>query len=158
MPENLDGDGTSGFPIPAPLWVDGGAPTRYAFTMPMEYAIDPERRLVQTLAWGTLTIEEILGARQRLLADPAFDPTFHELMDLTATDAVTFSAEDIRRLASGSVLAPGVRRAFVVASTANYGLARMFEAYAQANSQFVSVFRDLSAAHAWLAQERGGQS
>jgi hypothetical protein len=118
--------------------------------MPIEYAIDPERRLVQTLAWGTLTIDEILAVRERMRSDPKFDPMFHELMDLTATDAVAFSAEQIRRLASGSILAPGVRRAFVVSSTSNYGLARMFEAYAATNSQFVSVFRDLGAAQAWL--------
>src|SRR5262245_8681233 len=88
--------------------------------MPIEYSIHPEHRLMRTLAWGTLTLEEIIAARQRLLVDPAFDPTFHELMDLSATDAVTFTADEIRKLAAGSILSPGIRRAVVVSSTANY--------------------------------------
>jgi hypothetical protein len=58
------------------------------------------------------------------------------------------------RLANTSILAPEVRRAFVAATTLQYGMARMFTTMSDQRNHVTQVFRDLDDAEAWLAHPR----
>ena len=61
------------------------------------------------------------------------------------------TSEEISDLASRSVFSSRSRRAFVVASSLQFGLSRMFAAYREEKGrQETMVFRDLREALAWL--------
>jgi hypothetical protein len=122
--------------------------------MPTEFSVDTSRRLILTRASGTLTLADIAAARRQLCADPAFDRTFNELFDLRDVTEVAISAAEFEGIAGNSVLARGVRRAFVVTSNAHLDLAHVFGKVAEAHGQRVLVFRHIDAAEAWLAAGR----
>ena len=52
--------------------------------MPVTVTIDPERRLTITTGEGVVTDEEFLRAREQLVVNPAFDPTFDRIWDFSA--------------------------------------------------------------------------
>jgi hypothetical protein len=120
--------------------------------MSCDYSIDKERRLVLVTAWGELTAKTVRDYRDRLIHDPAFEPTFHQLVDFTKVTHVTLDAADIRALAAPPIFARGSKRAFVVSSDEMFGLARMFEIHRQMRGaqEILQVFRDKDVAVRWL--------
>src|SRR5256885_145293 len=110
--------------------------------MPYPYEIDTERRIVITRAVGSLTGDDIRETRTRLLADPAFDPTFSQLIDLRRMTDTTLELVELMSIAGSSVFRPGVRRAIVSTTPLQYGIARMFETLSEQHGQDVKVFRD----------------
>jgi hypothetical protein len=118
--------------------------------MPAAFEIDVTRRLVVCRCWGVLTSEEIVKHYRALRADPAFDPTFSQLGDLT--DVSAFDV-DTRALSSEALLETfdhSARRALVAPSDVGFGLARLYGSYAQAASQNLEVFRAKCDAEHWL--------
>lgn len=114
------------------------------------YSIETALRLVLTRAWGTLTAADFLGHAQSLGLDPAFDPTYHQLLDLRDVTALDFPTSTIREMAYQSPFRSGARRAIVVNSDAMYGLARMFQTLREPVADHIAVFRDLPSALDWL--------
>ena len=51
--------------------------------MPAKYAIDRERKLIISSAWGTMTDDDVLEHHRSLRTDPDFDPTFRQLIDMS---------------------------------------------------------------------------
>ena len=114
--------------------------------------IDKGRRLIVSKAWDLLTFDDVKAHQTQLLSDPDFDPEFNELLDLSAVTAIDMSADEERILAGRRVFSSSSRRAFVASRPANFGMARLFEAYhqmSQAPSQ-IRVFYDLASALKWL--------
>jgi hypothetical protein len=70
--------------------------------MPVTVDIDAERRLTITIGEGVVTDEEFLGARERLLADPGFDPAFDRIWDFYAVTEARVSEAVAARLIAGS--------------------------------------------------------
>jgi hypothetical protein len=129
--------------------------------MPTSYEIDPTRSLVVSRAWGLLTDAEVGDHYRDLRADPGFNPAFRQLADLREVTGISASAATIDDVAHWRVFAPGARRAFVVATPVQFGMARMFGTYAEAVEQVVEVFWDPREAERWLglpdgAREQGG--
>ena len=125
--------------------------------MPYSYTIDLSRGLVLSRFWGVLTDGDVRGHRRGLESDPAFDPSFHHLVDARemAVAAVTDAA--VTEVARESAFRRGTRRAFVLdeAQYRRSGLERLFLHYAeQARGQEVKVFHDLAEAERWA--EFGG--
>ena len=118
--------------------------------MPVSFAIDRDRTLVLSRAWGVLTDRQLIGAARALAADPGFQPHFRQLADLHAVTSVQVSGAGIRSMARVVPFGRGSRRAIVVSSDAAYGLARMFETLRSDLADEVEVFRSLEAALAWL--------
>jgi hypothetical protein len=118
--------------------------------MPTSYQVDPVQRLVHSRSWGTLTDAEVVDLYRRLATEPEFEPTFRQLCDLREVTRLATSTTTLRDLARSSVFAPGARRAFVVGSDVNYGIARMFQTYCELAGLEVNVFRDEPSATAWL--------
>jgi hypothetical protein len=119
--------------------------------MSLSYTIDADRRLIIVRARGVLTESDVSRARARLRQDPEFDPEFDQLFDARDVEDIALSKEGMARLADTSILAPAVRRAFVAATTLQYGMARMFTAVSEQRQHVTQVFRRLEEAEAWLA-------
>ena len=52
--------------------------------MPVTYAIDPARRLVLNTGYGILTDADLRATQRRMVEDPAFQPSYSQLFDLTS--------------------------------------------------------------------------
>ena len=121
--------------------------------MPASYRIDVERRLVLSRGWGVFTAQDVLDHFNALGVDPAFEPSFGQLVDLRDVERIDMEPSFIRRHALERLFAPGAQRALVTASDVAYQLARMYSSYAAYVPQNVHVFRDMHDAERWLGIE-----
>ena len=119
--------------------------------MPAFYKIDKERRLVMSTASGVFCKEDALLHRERLLADPEFDPAYSQLSDFTQVTKFDLTAEDVRQMAREIVFAPNARRALIVSGDLAFGLGRMYTMLQEgARENNIRVFRDLNEALEWV--------
>ena len=117
--------------------------------MPVDYVIDPVRRLVITTCEGRVTFAEAKDHQNRMLGDPAFDPTFDQLIDATAATELVLSEAEAIAIADRSVFSPLSRRAFVATQPEIFSMGRMLQVYA-AKHDTGQVFSDLDSALKWL--------
>jgi hypothetical protein len=125
--------------------------------VPAEHEIDVPRRLVRILEWGELSDQDLRELYDRIHADPAFDASYRQLCDLRSVTRITTSVETLRVLAQSRIFLPGAKHAFVVGREVDFGLARLFQAYSEAEGGTVEVFRNLSDAEAWLGLSLEGR-
>jgi hypothetical protein len=118
--------------------------------MPITYTVDPVLRMVFTRAEGILTETETSDVYRRIKEDPAFDPGFSQLCDLTVAEEIQTSAPYLRELARQSIFAKGARRAFVTSQLFHYGLARMLQSFCEIEGTEIGVFKSKEEAEAWL--------
>lgn len=119
--------------------------------MPWSYEIDVSRKLIQTTLWGTMTPAEADTLYHALKNDPAFDPTFSELMDTTKVDSSQMSTSKVRESAKRSPYVGASKRAILVGSDLAFGLARVYSTYVDINGgPLVNVFRKREEALRWL--------
>jgi hypothetical protein len=120
--------------------------------MPVRYVIDRERRLVVTTAWDRVTYAEVKAHQDQLLSDPAFNPEFDQLIDVTSATAWEIATDDLRMLARRKVFSPTSRRAWLATMPESFGLGRMAQAFHEVSGSpsEVCTFYDLSAALKWL--------
>ena len=123
------------------------------WTMPAKYRIDVARRLVLSRAWGVFTAQELYDNFNALAADPGFDPSFPQLVDLRDVERPYMEPSIIRRHALEYLFASGTQRAIVTSSDVAYELARMYKTFAEYVPQNVRVFRDMHDAEQWLGLE-----
>lgn len=118
--------------------------------MAADYRIDRIRECVFSNASGFLTDEDLLGHQRRLMRDADFRSHLNQLWDLHDLDRIDISANAIRTLARNNPFGNGSRRALVVDSPLSYGLARMFQVYADESPDEVEIFKDHGTAIDWL--------
>ncbi|GAC1458661.1 MAG: hypothetical protein PVSMB1_08550 [Gemmatimonadaceae bacterium] len=118
--------------------------------MAVTYNIDPNRRLVTSRLWGAVTDDEVRDHNHRLRNDPAFDPSYRQLTDMTGITEILATTGMINETSINQFFNPGTRRALVASSDAAFGMARMFALKAEGVGQTIEVFRDLRSAEAWL--------
>ena len=124
--------------------------------MPISYRVDPARRRVETTITDEYTLADVEAYMDAVEADPAYAADFDRLIDLTATQTL-LAPEEVRSLADivrGRPASPRSRRALVAAGDAQFGVARMFELYAEDAPVAYRTFRDRAAADDWLAHAR----
>lgn len=122
--------------------------------MSAQYRIDVGQRLVITEVWDECSDADIERVHRALRADPAFVPTFDQILDLRRVRSVVAAGSSIRRAGAG-VYASGVRRAVVTRAGLLYGIARMFAAGAEAYGHVVGIFATPHEAEAWLGRPLG---
>jgi hypothetical protein len=106
---------------------------------------------VISLVRGVYSYDIAVGRMRRLQKDPEFDPTFSLLMDLRDATRVELSHSEIVELSNIHVFSADSKRAYVVASPEQFGLARMFASYkSPRNKNVFHVFVDMAEAVAWL--------
>ena len=118
--------------------------------MPVVYKIDTVHRIVFTRGFGVVADEELLLHNIDLMADPAFDPTFDQLLDFTEVTGADIQSETIRRIARKRIFDLSSRRAIVVNTNLKFGFARMFQNLRLPEDENIKIFWNLSEARNWL--------
>ena len=120
--------------------------------MPFSYVVYKEHRLVVSSGSGLVTWEEIKSRQDETKADPSFDPSFNQLVDLRSVTGIQMSGNQARMLASRQIFSPQSRRAFVATSPSIFGMGRMWEIYTEVSKtpSQIRVFADLPSALNWL--------
>ncbi|MEO5720866.1 MAG: hypothetical protein ABIR71_05270 [Chthoniobacterales bacterium] len=127
--------------------------------MPAEIEIDVERGLVTTICAGTVTDEEFIAARKRVLADPRFELGFDRLWDFSAVTEEQVSAGTIVQLVETAPFSGEIARAVVV-SMVPQALARVMDFVDQSRrlNRRIAAFPTREAAEQWIESERVRQS
>jgi hypothetical protein len=125
--------------------------------MSIDYRIDTLRGIVFTVCQGNITAEDLGDIAQRLRADPAFNPDYRLLLDLTEVTEISVSFEMLQRFASdqkGDPFSGRSRRAVVAPDNLTFGVSRMYEALRENrdHGEF-RVFRAAPEARKWLGLE-----
>jgi hypothetical protein len=129
--------------------------------MPIDFAIDHERRLVTAKARGTLTHEDILGYQKDVWSRPEVNG-YDELVDMSQVAQIALqSIERVRELAklsAGMDISSSASRFAIVATTEEaFGLGRMYQTYRgldDRSTKEVGVFRSLEEALAFLKEKK----
>lgn len=115
---------------------------------------------VVTVCSGILTGEEFIeaiGSRYRPESD--LRRRRYYLTDHSAVDRYELSREDIQQLSeitvAASLINPNICFASVAPSDLAYGLARMWQAYAEQLSWQMRMYRDRTEAEHWLREQVG---
>lgn len=122
--------------------------------MAAQVRIDAARRLVITEVWDECTNADIERVYRQLRADPAFLPTFDQVLDLRRVRTFTAAGVNVRGAGAG-VYAPGVKRAVIARPGFIYGMARMLASGAESQGHVVEIFDAPQAAERWLGRPPG---
>jgi hypothetical protein len=122
--------------------------------MPRADRIDPQLGVIRTEATGVLTDHEILEHKRTLLDDPAFEPNMKELSDVRGVERLQVSPAGVRRFAAFDAehaqQLGDYKMALVVSADVAFGMARMYQAFADEEMDSIGVFRDMREAASWL--------
>ena len=123
--------------------------------MPITFQVRPEHNLVILVHIGTITDDEFLAFYRSLYENDRITPSMNLLVDLRQADSTTRSSDVLRKFAgfietklTGIPERPKV--AVVAPEDLSFGLARMYEAFADSVPWDFEVFREMNAALAWL--------
>jgi len=123
--------------------------------MPIAIETRPAENLIVLVHTGLVPDDEFLAFYRRLYESDDFDPAMNQLVDLREADSGPRSPEALRQFASFvrtrlNDLPSRPKVAVVAPKALSFGLARMYEAHADAVPWDFTVFRSLDAALAWL--------
>ena len=120
--------------------------------MPGRYVIDKKLGLIISVGEGVLTFTEIKSHQDQLLADPAFDPKFDQLIDVSMVTKLTISIEEAKLMARRAVLSANSRRAIVASEKSVFGMYRLMQAYHEGTTghSHIGIFYDRDEALKWL--------
>ncbi len=119
--------------------------------MSESYVIDPQRRVVFSRGTGIFTYAEFVAHMNRMRADPRFRPDFDQLVDCRETTGFELTGEQVAEMAARTIFSVRSRRAFVIASSLQYGLSHMLASHLELRGENgVRIFRDLAEALEWL--------
>jgi hypothetical protein len=124
--------------------------------VPFELKVTPEENLARIRGWGKEGFESTIAGMRAMADDSRLKPGMAVLMDArdldylaTPPEVVSFAAPDAMPAMFGSN-----RLAILVRRGAQFGVARVFAAKAEAAGAVVEVFAEEELALAWL---RGGR-
>ena len=118
--------------------------------MPVSYQIDTASRVVFTRGTGRITDDDVLAYQDRLRSDPAFNPAFDQIYDLSEVIESVVSDATLRRLGERNPFLPSVRRAFITTIESSHRHVETFLSMADLDSEQVRIFSDMAAARRWL--------
>jgi len=116
--------------------------------------VDSHNRIVFSRVDGVLDFAACKEHMTRLRADPTFQQTYSQVLDFRNVDRLELSPDEVRILAKQTVFSPTSRRAFLVSTDLQFGLARMFGTHRDINGEgFVGVFRTVDQAADWIGHK-----
>jgi hypothetical protein len=118
--------------------------------MPAHYAIDLENRIVRTTFSGVIIHNDPIEHSRKLSKDPAFDPSFSELIEFEEVSDIEVNMADLLGLLGIDPFSQHSRRAFVIGSrNVIYGIVRMYEIL-RSDTPCVKIFETRDEALPWL--------
>jgi hypothetical protein len=122
--------------------------------VPLEYRIHPERKLVETNAFGVISDADFLLHNRTLSEDDGFDPSFRQIVDLTGVlPGSSVETSTLYVIAQNNPFAPCSRRAIVALNELAFGLARMYGLILGGTcSENTGVFQSREEAERWLSE------
>jgi len=119
--------------------------------MSIRDAIYKQYGLLITTGEGYITAAEIQIHQDHLLSDPAFDPKFDQLIDVTTAVHLDMTAAEAKEIAWRPIVSPNSRRAFAATSIHIFALCRLMEIQHEAhNGTEVQIFTARHEALKWL--------
>lgn len=116
------------------------------------FTLDVQKRLVTVRFNGIVTFEDIARYAKKLLANPDFQPTFSEIVDLTAVSELNLEAGDFLKLADKvDPFWPEAKRAFVVRTAVQRHAGRMHKILR--TDRKIEIFQSLEEAEKWIAAD-----
>jgi hypothetical protein len=124
--------------------------TRHHLNLAAEHVVDPDRKIVRVKFGKKLTVHDIERYSNLLLANPAFQSTYSEIVDLTEVEEVDLQSDEFLRLADEiDPFSPAAKRAFVVRNSTQNHAARMHKVLRTQRN--IEIFRSIEAAERWIA-------
>ncbi len=123
--------------------------------MPVSVNVDVEKKLVLTTCSGSISDEDLLQAREDLMANPHFDPSFDRLWDFSEVTQQQVSDATLKHLVGTSPSTGNISRAVVV-SMSKDPLERVlaFIAHSRQLNRRVAVFPNRESAEQWIDTRR----
>ena len=123
--------------------------------MAITYRIDPSTRTLHTTCAGAVMLPDVFAHFDALQRDPLAYGPLDVVLDFTHVTTLPDAAQ-LRTVAARIGEAPLVFGACAIAaaSDALFGIARMFEVFAEGQFRAVRVFRELGQAQAWLEAQQ----
>lgn len=123
--------------------------------MSITFTIHPELGIVVSRFTGRVTDREFIDLYTRLYSDPGYVPGLNELADLRAIEELDVTVSALRRVEElarerYADADADFRTAVVATRDQAYGLARMYEVFAEGGPEDVRVCRSLAEALDWL--------
>jgi hypothetical protein len=121
--------------------------------MPVRYELDVENRIVRTSFTGVVTENEAAEHAIHLRAEPAFQPNFSELADLSKAVEVRLGYPEFQHLEFIDPFSREAKRAFVTTPRSQaHGLTRMFQMMRH-SPENIKIFDDVESALAWVNRD-----
>ena len=117
--------------------------------MPVLVRVDPVAGVIFTTFSGVVTDGDLRDYSDALATDSTILPAFHELVDLSAVEAIAATSDALRSATRTRKLTPPARRAVIAPADFTYGVARMLQ-MEHPDDALIAVFRDRASARAWL--------
>lgn len=115
----------------------------------VQNVVDSERHLVIVTFGRRLTLQDIQQYTQRLLANPSFEASFSEIVDLTQVEEVDLQASEFLKLADKvDPFSEKAKRAFVVRNSVQNHAARMHKVLG--TGRRIEIFRSMEEAEQWI--------
>jgi hypothetical protein len=122
--------------------------------MPVRYELDIESKIVRTIFTGIVTENEVAEHAAHLGKDPAFQPGFSELADLSKALEVRLGYPEFQHLEFIDPFSREAKRAFVTTPRSQaYGLTRMFQMMRH-SPENIQIFDTVESALAWLKPQK----
>ncbi|MGA8270739.1 MAG: hypothetical protein WB919_04210 [Candidatus Sulfotelmatobacter sp.] len=118
--------------------------------MPVHSVVDLSNRVVLTVLSGVVTFREATAQVTKLRADPAFDPGFSELIDLSAVSEIQMSYAVLKSLMEIDPFSTTSKRALVNPSPKSISGAALLYRIMQSDEVCVQVFASTAEALRWL--------
>ena len=113
---------------------------------------------VEIAAVGVPTAAEFAKLNEQLLGDPHFRAGLKMLVDCSALDTSSLSAEDVQQLTEPMVMRdwhfPPLAVALIAPDDRTYEAARAYRAHLGGSGSNRQVFRTRPEAEAWLSEQR----
>jgi hypothetical protein len=121
--------------------------------MPAAYSIDLAKQVVFTTFSGEVHEAEVRAMLMRMVDDPAFNPDFSELLDLSAVTDFRISGEELKGISEIDPFSARARRAFVSPADLLFGVSRMYEGI-KGGQHNIATFRGMVEARHWLELDK----
>lgn len=122
--------------------------------MPIRMTIERDKGLIRTTASGCIGGTDLIEYYRRLRAHPNFRSNLNEIFDATQVEGVDVTAEDVRHLSSITEAftkhGVPVKVAIIAPGDVEFGMSRMYEMLQVQSINVLKVFRERSAAEAWI--------